>query len=126
MRRVTFFLAFLLVALGVGLYLGTGRESVTALIPAFLGVGLAICALVATTERRRMHAMHVAVLLAVAGVAGSARGVPAALRHMGGEAIERPAAAWGQTATALLCLGYVVLAIRSFVRARRARKARGD
>jgi hypothetical protein len=32
-----------LIILGVGAYLGSGRESATALIPAFFGVALAIC-----------------------------------------------------------------------------------
>lgn len=126
MRTVTALLAFLLIALGLSLYLATGRESVTALIPAFFGVGFAICALLATTERRYKHAMHAAAVLALLGLGGSASGIPAALRHLGGEAIERPEAAWGRTAMALLCAVFLVLAIRSFVQVRRARKAAGD
>lgn len=126
MRTVTAVLAFALIALGVGLYLATGRESVTALIPAFAGIGFGICALLATTERRTMHAMHAAALLALLGLGGSAGGIPAALKNLGGEAIERPEAAWGRTVMALLCLAFLVLAIRSFVQARRARTASGD
>lgn len=121
MRTIISVFAILLVALGLGLYLATGRESVTALIPAFLGVAFGICALLASTERRRMHAMHVAVLLAVVGFAGSVTGAPAALKHLSGEAIERPEAAWGRTVMALLCIVFVVLAVRSFVQARKAR-----
>ena len=121
MRTVLFLFALALVVLGVTLYLVTGGESVTALIPAFLGVAFGICALVATTERRSKHAMHAAVVLALLGLGGSATGIPAAIRHIGGEAIERPEAAYGRALMALLCIVFVALAVRSFVRARRMR-----
>ncbi len=120
MRALLFVIAGLLIALGVGLYFGSGRESVTALIPAFVGAAFAICALVATTPNRRKHAMHVAALLALIGIGGSATGIPAAIRHLQGEVIERPEAAWGRSAMAILCLVFLVFAIRSFVRARRS------
>jgi hypothetical protein len=122
-RTVTALLAAVLIVLGVGLYLGSGRGSVTALIPAFFGVGFAVCAALATTAHRRKHAMHAAAVLALLGVGGSARGIPDALELLGGESVERPAAAWGQVAMMLLCLAFLVLAVRSFVAARRARKA---
>ena len=121
MRALTTLLAVVLIALGVGLWLGTGRESMTALIPAFLGLGFGIAAAVASTPKRRMHAMHGAALLAMAGIAGGAMGVPSLIKHLGGEAIERPAAAWGRSVLAVLCLVYLVLAERSFIQARRAR-----
>ena len=121
MRALTTLLAVVLIALGVGLWLGTGRESMTALIPAFLGLGFGIAAAVASTPKRRMHAMHGAALLALAGIAGGAMGVPSLIKHLGGEAVERPAAAWGRSVLAVLCLVYLVLAVRSFIQARRAR-----
>ena len=121
MRALTTLLAVVLIALGVGLWLGTGRESMTALIPAFLGLGFGIAAAVASTPKRRMHAMLGAALLALAGIAGGAMGVPSLIKHLGGEAIERPAAAWGRSVLAVLCLVYLVLAVRSFIQARRAR-----
>ena len=123
MRTILTAFAVALLALGLGLYFATGMQSVTALIPAFLGLAFGLCALAATTERRRKHAMHAAAVLALLGVGGSVTGIPAALRHLGGEAIERPEAAWGRTVMALLCLAFLVLAIRSFVQARRARGA---
>jgi hypothetical protein len=123
-RAVATVLAVVLVALGVGLYLVSGRESVTALIPAFFGVAFGLCAALATTPTRRKHAMHAAAVLALLGVGGSARGIPDAVTLLGGGSVERPAAAWGQVAMMLLCLVFLVLAVRSFVAARRARKAR--
>ena len=123
MPRITIAFAAVFIVLGVGLYLATDRESVTALIPAFLGAVMLLLGLLARREAWRKHAMHAAVFVAAAGIAGSARGVGPALRHAQGETIEPPVAAWGQTAMALLCLVFVVLAVRSFVQARRARPA---
>jgi hypothetical protein len=119
MARVTIGFAVVFVALGVGLYFGTGRESLTALIPAFLGAVLFPLGLLARRETWRKHAMHAAVLVVLAGGAGSARGVGPAWRHLQGGTVERPVAVWGQTAMAFLCLVFVLLAIRSFVQARR-------
>ena len=84
MRRLTTIFGIVFVLLGVGLYFGSGRESVTALIPSFLGVLFLACAAIATTERRRMHAMHVAVLLALVGLGGSAGGLVGAIKAIGG------------------------------------------
>ena len=126
MRTVLSVFAVALIVLGVTLYLATGRESATALIPAFFGAGLGICALVATTARRQKHAMHAAVLLALLGFGGSVSGIPAAVRHLAGEAIERPEAAYGRSLMALLCLAFTVIAIRSFVQVRRKRLAEAN
>jgi len=120
-RLATSVLAALLLVLGISLYLGSGRASVTALIPAFFGVAFAACAAVATNATRRKHAMHAAAVLALLGAIGSARGIPDALELLGGGTVERPAAAWGQIAMMLLCIVFLVLAVRSFVAARRAR-----
>ncbi len=123
MRKVTASFAVILILLGVGLYVATGMENVTALIPAFVGVGFAICALLATTPSRNKHAMHAAAVLALVGLGGSVPGIPKALKHLGGEAIERPEAAWGRTVMAILCIVFIVLAIRSFIQARKEREA---
>jgi hypothetical protein len=124
MVRLTAVLAAILVILGIALYLGTGQESVTALIPSFFGAALAVCAWVGSRgERARMHAMHVSTLLALLGIGGTAGGLMEVLRSFGGEALERPAASYGRAAMAVLCALYVVLAVRSFVQARRARQA---
>jgi hypothetical protein len=120
MRKLTATLALVLIALGVGLYVGTDRESVTALIPAFFGVAFGLCAILASTPVRRRHALHVAALLALLGAGGGARGIPDVVTLLGGGSVERPAAAWGQLAMMLLCLLFLGFAIRSFVVARRA------
>ena len=103
--------------LGVASYTLTGRTSITALIPAFIGAVFVICALIARNEAARKHAMHAAVAVGLLGALGSlARGIPAAL---GGDA-GRPAVI-AQLVTGVLLLIYVALGVQSFIAARKAR-----
>jgi hypothetical protein len=121
MPAITFFVALLLVAVGVGGYVASGAHAPTALIPAVLGVLLAVCAALARNPKTRMHAMHGAVLLALLGLLGSLRGVFQLPAYLAGEPVVRPLAVVAQSITAVLCLAYLVVAIRSFIQARRAR-----
>ena len=113
-----------LVALGLGTYLGTGAHAPTALIPVALGVPIAAAGLLARNPRLRMHAMHVAVLVALLGVLGCIPGVLRIPALLGGTA-ERPVAVVAQTVTFAICLAFVVSAVRSFIEARRSRASAG-
>ena len=109
----------LLIALGVGTYWGTGRTSITALIPAFLGALFVVLALVARNEAARKHAMHAAVAVAVVALIGTlARVIPA----VGRGDIARPAVL-AQVAMSALLAVYIVQGVQSFRAARRNRKA---
>lgn len=119
MPYVTMALGSLLFLIGVGFYFGTGATSVTALIPAFLGIPIEIAGLLALREGWRKHAMHAAVLLALLGFLGSARGLVQLPALLGGAELARPAAVAAQSITAALCLLFVGLAVSSFIRARR-------
>jgi hypothetical protein len=117
MPGTTRLFGLLLMVLGVASYTLTGRTSITALIPAFIGAVFVICALIARNEAARKHAMHAAVAVGLLGAIGSlARGIPAAL---GGDA-GRPAVI-AQLVTGVLLLIYVALGVQSFVAARKAR-----
>ena len=70
MANVGIVVGIVLVVLGVGAYFGTGGQSVTALIPSFLGVPLAALGLMGRDERRLKMAMHVSVVLAFVGFLG--------------------------------------------------------
>ena len=111
----------LLCLLGIVGYFNTGRTSVTALIPTFFGLLILISGLIGRAERLRKHAMHAAALLGLIGLAGTARAPFQMLS--GGAAADDPAGAATpyKAAMALLCLTYVVLSVRSFMTARRAR-----
>ena len=120
MPTTTRLFGIILIVLGVVSYVLTGRTSVTAMIPAFFGVVLVICALVARTESARKHAMHAAVAVGLVGaLAALGRGLPAALS---GDAA-RPAVL-SQLVMGVLLLIYVGLGVRSFIDARRARSGR--
>lgn len=123
MAHVTIALGLVLVVLGVGAYAATGGASFTALIPAFFGIPLAILGLLGRNETRLKMTMHLAAVVALLGLLGSLRGVPDLVALLAGNEVARPAAAVVQSLMAAACLAFLVLAIRSFVAARRARIA---
>jgi hypothetical protein len=114
-------LGVLLSILGLAAYAVTGGQSMTALIPTFFGVPLAVLGFLARDERRLKSAMHAASVLALLGLLGSVRGIPGFFALLGGNPVERPAAVIVQTVMAVLCTLFLILAIKSFVDARRAR-----
>jgi hypothetical protein len=69
----------LLVLLGVSGYVLTDRVSVTALIPAVFGVVLLGLGALGNVPARRKLAMHIAMVVAVLGIAGSITGLVALL-----------------------------------------------
>ncbi len=92
------------------------KASITALIPAFFGIVLNTLGLLAKMkEDLRKHLMHAAILVALVGfIAAAGRLV---LRF--GELSMTPAVI-SQIAMAIVCLIFVILAIKSFADARRA------
>ncbi|MEX2272799.1 MAG: hypothetical protein WD690_15105 [Vicinamibacterales bacterium] len=120
MASTTIALGVTLIIVGLAGYFLTGMVSVTALIPAVFGLVIALAGVLARDERRRKHAIHGAVLVALLGFLGSVRGLIQIGNVFDGSA-ERPAAVIAQSLMALLTLGYIVLAVRSFVAARRGR-----
>ena len=104
----------LLVALGVLGYFVAEQTLWPAILPALLGIALLISGLLGFKQTFRRNAMHAAVLLALLGLAGTARAVfdlvELALKQRG------PIV---ESATAAVCAVFVWLAIRSFIEARR-------
>lgn len=126
MPLVTIGFGMVLTALGLFAYLGsaTANPSVTALIPTFIGGPLVLCGLVAQEARRRMHAMHVAVMLGLIGaIAALGRGLSkiSVLTSDEPGVDKRPIAF--VLLTGAVCAVYVVLCVRSFILARRRRDA---
>jgi hypothetical protein len=123
MPGITFVVAVLLLAVGVWGYVASGGQAPTALIPAGFGVLLAVCAAVARNPKARKHAMHAAVVLALLGFLGSVPGLLQLPALLSGGPVARPLAVVSKSITAVLCLVYVVLAVRSFLHVRRERLA---
>lgn len=110
----------ILTLLGVIGYFASGGASVTALIPAAFGVLFMILGLVARNQARRKHAMHGAAVLALVGLVATFSGALKAFTLIAGESVERPQAVVAQGVMALLCLVFLIFAVRSFIRARRS------
>ncbi len=106
----------LLVLEGVGFYLGTGRESGTALIPAFVGLPIALLGGVALRPGARKHAMHVASALALLGLVAAAGRL-----FSQGNYDFTASAPLSQLIMAVLCGVFFTLCVKSFVDARRCR-----
>ena len=117
MPSTTVALGVVLIILGLAGYFLTGAVSLTALIPAAFGLVIALSGLIARDQRKRKHAMHAAVVVALLGFLGSIRGLLQIGDVFDGTAA-RPAAIVAQTIMAVLTLGYIVIAVRSFVQAR--------
>ncbi len=117
MPQFTILVAFVLIALGLGGYFGTGQTSVTALIPAFFGLAIGLSGMLATKQEMRKHAMHAAVTLALLGLIGSAW---RALPILFDKAAEVGVAVYMQLAMAAVCIVFVIFCVRSFIAARKS------
>lgn len=122
MLALTTWTGGLLVATGVIAYIVTAAESITALIPAFIGILLLIAALIGRrSDEARKHAMHVALAIGLLGALGSLSRVVKLPEVFDGTA-KVPAAIIVSTIMFVLLVVYLVAGIRSFVVARRADK----
>ena len=121
LSRWTLFLSLFLLVLGVAAWLGTGRQSVTALIPAFLGAPLLVCALASRRQGAGRAPLIIAAVLALLGLGGTASGVVKTARLLAGQPLDRPEAAVVQALVALGCLVWLLVAARHLVQYRRTR-----
>ena len=107
----------LLVLIGVIGYcygLMNGNASLTALIPAAFGVVMAILGFAARSNQRlRKHLMHAAVLVALLGFIMTSGRLLMKINEL-----SLGAALISQLSMAVVCLVFVILAVRSFVAAR--------
>ena len=121
MAKVTILFGVLLFLLGVVVWVATGRHAPTALIPAYVGIVLSILGLLARTEnqKRRMLVMHIAVTLALLGFLGTAKSIWDFIELERGEPFARPIAVEDKAVMSMMLLIYVLLCVRSFIKARR-------
>ena len=117
MVRFTAALGVALVVLGIGAYVLTSAASVTALIPAFVGVPLLACAAVARAETRRRPALVVALVIALLGALGSSMNALKIGEAIAGTA-QRPSAVWVSTIMFVLLVAYLVTGGRALLRSR--------
>lgn len=114
MPKPTLLFAALLIALGVSAFLFS--DSRTALLPAYVGLALAILGgLALAFEGGRRHLMHVAAVVALLGALAPAATLGIRAAQMS------PLALTVNIGMLVLCGGLLVLMIRSFMATRRAR-----
>jgi hypothetical protein len=124
MARITILFGIVLILLGGFGYVGTGSHYPTALIPCLFGVVLAVLGFFAHTPdtKRRMLLMHIAVTLGLLGFLFTVKGgIIDFIAMVNGRQFPHPAAVEEKAAMSVLMLIYVILCVRSFIAARRAR-----
>ena len=121
MARLAILTGAVLIMIGALGYFIPEAKSLTAWIPAAIGLLFIVFGVIGRREAMRKHMMHACVLVGLLAVGATATALPAAVRALQGEEVDRPAAAYSKSATALVCVFFLVLAIRSFIGARRAR-----
>ncbi len=123
MRNLAFLSSALLILLGlVGYFawdaIGATKQSFTSLIPSVVGVLMLVGAIIAL--KNNMLGMHISVLFSLIGtLLGLGRLVPGLVKGTVDFAEAAPKLILGMTA---ICLAFTVLAVRSFIAARRARQ----
>jgi hypothetical protein len=120
MPKLSIYFGIVLILLGLVAYLTTGMQSVTALIPAFLGMPILILGYLSQNEKYRKHSMHAVLALAVLGFLGTVSGLPKLVSYLGGIEIARPSAVIVQSTMAILCLVFLGFGIKSFIEARKS------
>ena len=121
MAKLTIVFGVLLIAVGVGWFIGTGAHAPTALIPSAIGLILAISGGLASNPARRMMWMHIAVLVGLLGFVATIKSAYQVFELAHGVTYPRPQAILEQSVTCLLCMLFVAFCVRSFIEARRAR-----
>ena len=131
MYRVTILFGILLGITGVVGFIQTGAKHITALIPAFIGVPLFVCGIIAAKEAMRMMAMHIAIIIGLIGFIGATatifksdqKAAPTEETAPTEEAAQQTAAIVSKAITSILCATFVGLCVRSFIQARKSREA---
>ena len=118
MPNTAIFVGIILIVIGFVGYINgmmTDKASFTALIPAIFGALIAIAGFVArANEGLRKHMMHLAAAVALIGFLA----VGGRMLSKFSELSMTPAVI-SQALTAIVCLIFVIMAVRSFINARR-------
>lgn len=118
MTTLTLAIGGILVATGVIAYIATAAVSVTALIPAFVGLALLVAGLIARKPAAHRHAIHAALAVALLGALGSLSRVVKLGDVFAGTA-KHPSAIIVSTIMFVLLATYIGLGVRSFIKARK-------
>lgn len=122
MAKSTIWLGVALILLGL-LGWDTSSYSQMALIPAYIGIALAIFGGLALTDnpKKRMLFMHIVVTIELIGFLVTVKSIASYVEMIRGRQFANPIAIEDNAATAVVLLFFILLSVRSFVMARRTR-----
>jgi hypothetical protein len=123
MPKLTFITGAVLVVVGLGGYLfslANETDHWTALIPSLVGLLLLVSGAIAM--KNLMVGVHIALVLALIGALGMLMPLASLGDLFAGEA-ERPAAVLSALISLIVLVVYLILGVRSFIQARRWKKA---
>jgi hypothetical protein len=121
MAKLTIVYGVIFIIMGLYGYFGISSESITALIPTFFGIPMLILGWLGLNEKYLKHTMHIAAVLNLLGFAGTVNGLIKFFKMLGGAETARPAAVTVQAIMAVLCLVFLIFAVKSFIDARKNR-----
>ena len=119
MAKLSITYGVIFILMGLISYFGISSESITALIPAFFGIPMLILGWLGLNEKYLKHTMHAAAVLMLLGFMGTISGLIKFFKMLAGAETARPAAVTVQAIMALMCLVFLVLAVKSFIDARK-------
>ena len=123
MAKLSITYGVIFILMGLISYFGISSESITALIPAFFGIPMLILGWLGLNEKYLKHAMHGAAVLMLLGFFGTIGGLIKFFKMLAGAETARPAAVTVQAIMALMCLVFLILAVKSFIDTRRNKKS---
>ena len=109
----------LLILTGTVGYVGTGFASITALIPAFLGLPVLVLGANALRKGAGKFTTYGAVVIAALGFAGTAAGLLQLITLLASGEVARPSAVIVQSMTAIFCAIFITLCIKSVITIKR-------
>jgi hypothetical protein len=122
MAKLSITYGVIFILMGLISYFGISSESITALIPAFIGVPMLVLGWLGLNEKYLKHTMHGAAVLMLLGFFGTLGGLIKFFKMLGGAETARPATVTVQAIMAILCLVFLIFAVKSFIDARKNRK----
>lgn len=122
MAKTTIWLGVALILLGLLGWVSSSYSQMS-LIPTYIGIALAILGGFAVTDnaKRRMLFMHMVVTVELIGFIVTVKSIASYVEMMRGRQFANPAAIEENAATAVVLLFFVLISVRSFITAWRAR-----
>jgi len=120
MAKFSIVFGIILIILGLVSYFGISSESITALIPAFLGLPMLILGWIAQNEKYLKHAMHGAAVLMLISIIGASVRILSNVSFNQSFVFSEPVII--QILMVLISLIFLILVVKSFFDSRKTKK----